>query len=128
MLDIYRNYCCQDEGGEEGGAERDGVECFKQEQQHRGEDIGPDTGSDAGSDLAQGQRQDQEQAEEGGREQRQEQRQGQGQRQVQRRPSAVCGHYPPVARFLTVYLEEAHAKDEWYLPLAHNAQTGETRG
>jgi hypothetical protein len=33
-------------------------------------------------------------------------------------------YYPPVARFLTVYIEEAHASDEWYLPHAHNAQPG----
>ena len=33
---------------------------------------------------------------------------------------------PPVARFLTVYLEEAHAVDEWYLPDAKGAQPGDT--
>ena len=33
---------------------------------------------------------------------------------------------PPVARFLTVYLEEAHAVDEWYLPDAKGAQPGIT--
>ena len=33
---------------------------------------------------------------------------------------------PPVARFLTVYLEEAHAVDEWYLPDAKGAQPGNT--
>ncbi len=31
---------------------------------------------------------------------------------------------PAVARFLTVYLEEAHAKDEWYLPDSPDAQEG----
>ena len=31
-----------------------------------------------------------------------------------------CSHgnneYPKVARFLTIYIEEAHARDEWWLP------------
>ena len=35
--------------------------------------------------------------------------------------------FPPVARFLTVYLEEAHAVDEWYLPDAKGAQPGTYR-
>lgn len=32
--------------------------------------------------------------------------------------------FPAVAKFLTVYLEEAHAKDEWYLPDSPEAFEG----
>lgn len=31
---------------------------------------------------------------------------------------------PAVARFLTIYIEEAHARDEWWLPEAPDAQDG----
>lgn len=34
------------------------------------------------------------------------------------------GKYSAVAQFLTVYLEEAHAKDEWYLPDSPDAHEG----
>jgi hypothetical protein len=33
----------------------------------------------------------------------------------------VDGKYPKVANFLTVYIEEAHAKDEWNLQEAYDA-------
>jgi len=32
------------------------------------------------------------------------------------------GKYPQVARFLTIYLEEAHARDEWWLPDSPDAK------
>ena len=37
---------------------------------------------------------------------------------------SVSGKYPAVARFLTIYIEEAHAYDEWWLPESPGACVG----
>lgn len=38
--------------------------------------------------------------------------------------SPTSKKFPVVARFLTIYIEEAHAYDEWWLPESPNAQVG----
>jgi len=35
-----------------------------------------------------------------------------------------CNGVPAVARFLTIYIEEAHARDEWWLPESPEAFVG----
>lgn len=35
-----------------------------------------------------------------------------------------CSGDSPCARFLTIYIEEAHARDEWRLPTAEKSESG----
>lgn len=39
---------------------------------------------------------------------------------------SYCKGDSPVAGMLTVYIEEAHSRDEWYLPDASNAEVSST--
>ena len=107
MLDIYENYCCHELGIDGCGQTDVG-----------GMSVGNEQGQ------GQGQGQGQRRLDEGGEPER-----GQGHERVSKDGHAHAnaiegGRRTAVARFLTVYIEEAHASDEWYLPHAPNAQPG----